>query len=328
MPFNTLEYIFVEITVFQCQSYTFEETEEVQRLNNEEHKNLIYEKLTSYICITTQYANTMAVIWTDIWARWRWCGLCAAYDEDREVISQSCQTKDNWMGSWIVLCDVLHEWIAQRQVGLLSACCDRVCVMSCVCMLWQGGCHVLCLYTVTGWGVMPCVCMLWQGGCHVLCLYTVTGWGVMPCVCILRLCGVSCPVSVYCDRVGCHVLCLYTVTGWGVMPCVCMLWQGGCHVLCLYTVTGWGVMPCVCMLWQGGCHVLCLYTVTGWGVMPCVCILWRGGVSCLVSVYCDGVRCHVLCLYTVTGWGVMSCVCIMWLGGVSCPVSVYCDRVC
>ena len=64
IPFNTLEYIFVEITVFQCQSYTFEETEEVQRLNNEEHKNLIYEKLTSYICIMTQYANMMAVIWT------------------------------------------------------------------------------------------------------------------------------------------------------------------------------------------------------------------------------------------------------------------------
>ena len=47
-------------------------------------------------------------------------------------------------------------------------------------------------------------------GCHVLCLYTVTG-------------GVSCPVSVYCDRVGCHVLCLYTVTRWGVMSCVCIL---------------------------------------------------------------------------------------------------------
>ena len=32
-------------------------------------------------------------------------------------------------------------------------------------------------------------------GCHVLCLYTVTGW-------------VPYPVSVYCDRVGCQVLCL------------------------------------------------------------------------------------------------------------------------
>ena len=60
-------------------------------------------------------------------------------------------------------------------------------------------------------------------GCHVLCLYTVTGWGVMSRVCILWPGGVSCPVSVYCDRVRCHVLCLYTVTGWGVMPCVSIL---------------------------------------------------------------------------------------------------------
>ena len=50
-------------------------------------------------------------------------------------------------------------------------------------------------------------------------------------------CGVSCPVSVYCDGVGCHVLCLYTVTGWGVMSCV----------LSVYC-DGWGVMPCVCIL--------------------------------------------------------------------------------
>ena len=60
-------------------------------------------------------------------------------------------------------------------------------------------------------------------GCHVLCLYTMTGWGVMSCVCILWRGVVSCPVSVYCDRVGCHVLCLYTVTGLGVMSCVCIL---------------------------------------------------------------------------------------------------------
>ena len=139
--------------------------------------------------------------------------------------------------------------IAQRQVSPVSVYCDGV------------GCHVLCLYTVTGWGVMSCVCILWQGGCHVLCLYTVTEWGVMPCVCILWRGGVSCPVSVYCDGVG-------------------------CHVLCLNTVTGWGVMSCVCILWQGGCHVLCLYTVTGWVVMSCVCIQWRGGVSCPVSAAC------------------------------------------
>ena len=47
-------------------------------------------------------------------------------------------------------------------------------------------------------------------GCHVMCLYTVTGW-------------VSCPLSVYCDGVGCHVLCLYTVMGWGIMSCVSIL---------------------------------------------------------------------------------------------------------
>ena len=49
----------------------------------------------------------------------------------------------------------------------------------------------------------------------------------MSCVCILWRGGMSCPVSVYCDRVGCHVLCLYTVTEWGVMSCVCILWQSG-----------------------------------------------------------------------------------------------------
>ena len=43
--------------------------------------------------------------------------------------------------------------------------------------------------------------------CHV------TGCGVMSSVCILLRDGVSCPVSVYCDRTDCHVLCMYTVTG-------------------------------------------------------------------------------------------------------------------
>ena len=129
-------------------------------------------------------------------------------------------------------CSALNTWTTQLDVGNVSVYCDGV------------GCHVLCLYTVTGWGVMSCV-------------YTVTGWGVMSCVCILWRGGVSCPVSVYCDRVGCHVLCLYTVMGWGVMSCVCILWRGGvscpvsvycdrvgCHVLCLYCD---GV----------GCHVMC-----------------------------------------------------------------------
>ena len=59
--------------------------------------------------------------------------------------------------------------------------------------------------TATGW---PCVCILWRGGvscpisvycdgvgCHVLCLYTVTGWGVMSYVCILWRGGVSCHTS-------------------------------------------------------------------------------------------------------------------------------------
>ena len=252
---------------------------------------------------------------------------------------------------------------------------------------------------------MPCVCLLWGGGvscpvsvycegvgCHVLCLFTVRGWGVMSCVCLLWGGGVSCPVSVYCEGVGCHVcvsvycegvgchvlclftvrgwgvmfVCLFTVRGWGVMPCVCLLWGGGvscpvsvycegmgCHVLCLFTVRGWGVMSCVCLLWGDGvscpvsvycegvgCHVLCLFTVRGWGVMSCVCLLWGGGVSCpvsvycegvgchvCVSVYCEGVGCHVLCLFTVRGWGVMSCVCLLWGDGVSCPVSVHCEEV-
>ena len=81
----------------------------------------------------------------------------------------------------------------------------------------------------------------------------------------------SCPVSVYCDRVGCHVLCLYAVMGgvscpvsvYGQVRVSCPVsvyydWVG-CHVLCLYTD-------------RLGCHVLCLYTVIGWGVMSCVCI--------------------------------------------------------
>ena len=57
----------------------------------------------------------------------------------------------------------------------------------------------------------------------------------------------SCPVSVYCDRVGCHVLSIYCD-------------RVGCHVLSVFCD---GV----------GCHVLCLYSVMGWGVMSCVCIL-------------------------------------------------------
>ena len=73
--------------------------------------------------------------------------------------------------------------------------------MPCVCILREGG--VLCPVSVYCDGV----------GCHALCLYTVTGWGVMSCVCILREGGVLCPVSIYCDGVGCHALCLYTVTG-------------------------------------------------------------------------------------------------------------------
>ena len=62
--------------------------------------------------------------------------------------------------------------------------------MSCpVSVCYYGvGCHVLCLYTtVTGYvpcavsvhcdrvGGMACVCMLWRGGCHAMCLYAMTG---------------------------------------------------------------------------------------------------------------------------------------------------------
>ena len=55
----------------------------------------------------------------------------------------------------------------------------------------------------------------------------------------------SCPVSVYYDRVGCHVLCLYIRGG---VSCPVSVYRVGCHVLCLYTMTGWGVMSCVCIL--------------------------------------------------------------------------------
>ena len=37
------------------------------------------------------------------------------------------------IGSFVVQCDVRHQWIAQRQVGLVSVYCDGV------------GCYVLCL---------------------------------------------------------------------------------------------------------------------------------------------------------------------------------------
>ena len=55
------------------------------------------------------------------------------------------------MGSCVFHCDVPHQCIAQWQVGPVSVYCDGV------------GCRVLCLYTVTGWGVVSCVCILWPG---------------------------------------------------------------------------------------------------------------------------------------------------------------------
>ena len=60
------------------------------------------------------------------------------------------------MGSCVFQCDVPHQWIAQRQVGPMSVYCDEV------------GCHVLCLCTVTGWGVMSYVC-----GMAFLCGHTL-----------------------------------------------------------------------------------------------------------------------------------------------------------
>ena len=55
----------------------------------------------------------------------------------------------------------------------VSVYCDRV------------GCHVLCLYTVTGWDVMSSVCILLQGRVSCPVTITMTGWGVMSCFCIL-----------------------------------------------------------------------------------------------------------------------------------------------
>ena len=201
---------------------------------------------------------------------------------------------------------------------------------------------------------MPHVSILWCGGvscpvsvyfdgmgCHVLCLYTVTGWCVMSCVCILCCGGVSCPVSVYCDRV---VLCPVSTLWWDGVSCTVSLYcdrvvsfpvsvccdKVGCHVLCLYTVIGRDVMSCVCILWR----MVCLYTVTGWYAMPCVCIQWWDVKACVCILW--QLVYYVPCLYTVTWWHIMSCVCILWQGGVSypvsilwqvsCPVSVYCDR--
>ena len=95
----------------------------------------------------------------------------------------------------------------------VSVYCDGVC------------CHVLCLYTVMGWGVMSCVYMLWR--CGVLCPVSVNCGGVAS----------SCPVSVNCDGIECHVLCLHTVMGGVSCPVYVHCDRVGCHALCLYTFT-------------------------------------------------------------------------------------------
>ena len=56
-------------------------------------------------------------------------------EEGRGRISRSGLTQDIKMGSCVFQCDVPHQGIAQRQVGLF-------------------------LYTVTGWDAMSCVCCM------------------------------------------------------------------------------------------------------------------------------------------------------------------------
>ena len=70
-------------------------------------------------------SNLCAVIYDKL----RW--LCV---EGRGRISRLGLTKDIKMGSNLFQYDVSHQWIAQRQVGLVSVQCDGV------------GCHVLCLW--------------------------------------------------------------------------------------------------------------------------------------------------------------------------------------
>ena len=79
--------------------------------------------------------------------------------EGRGRISRSDLTQDIKMGSCLFQRDIPHQFIA-RQVGPESVYCDVV------------GCHVLCLYIVTGWGVVPWICILWQGvvSCPVCCM--------------------------------------------------------------------------------------------------------------------------------------------------------------
>ena len=55
-------------------------------------------------------------------------------------------TQDIKMGSCVFTCNISRRWIIQQQVDPVSVYCDGV------------GCRVLCLYSVTGWGVMSCVC--------------------------------------------------------------------------------------------------------------------------------------------------------------------------
>ena len=60
-------------------------------------------------------------------------------------------------------------------------------------------------------------------GCHGMFLYTVMVWSVMSCVCVLSRGGVSCPVSVYCDRVGVMPCVFIHCDRVGVMSFVCIL---------------------------------------------------------------------------------------------------------
>ena len=79
-------------------------------------------RLVGYVTLSTELSTDYYSI---IELSVRWCV------KERGRISRSGLTQDIKMGSCV--CDVPHQWIAQRQVGPVSVYCDGV------------GCHVLCL---------------------------------------------------------------------------------------------------------------------------------------------------------------------------------------
>ena len=228
---------------------------------------------------------------------WPW----VAFKGIRLQIYIVCHPDSIVVGLWLCVWKVTEVIVSVRSSTIHYLCpvsvhCDRdvrhvpclntvtgQCVMSCVCILWQGcvSCPVVC---ILWWDVMFCVCTLWQG--EVLCPVSVYCDRVVSCPVSLycnRVGSPLCSVSVFCDTVVCHVLCLYTVMPCSAMSCVCILWRMVYHVLCFYPVSGWCAMSSVYSLAKWGVAP-CVSTLTGWHVVSCVSITWQGDMSWPMSI--------------------------------------------